>query len=686
MSRALTLSIFCLFFFVSAFAQQREVDSLEALLKEGRKSDKQIVKLYIALSDEYCDIDSDKGLKYSDSALSLSIRIKDENLKGSSYLSKGKNYAQKGQISEAQSNYFKAINIFKQTKNLESEAVTSHNLAYTYSISANNKKAIELETHSYEILMKLGNKKKALNALNSIGVNYFYLSNFRKATDFYLKSLKLAEEINSQKDVAVAYENVALVYKRLGNHHKAYHYYEKSLKICQKINYIPELINVYTNYGAAKDQNNEPKDALVLYQKGLKLAIETKNTRLEYGLYTNIGISQIALKDYINAFKNLKKAKIFYEANNDRNVGVVNLYYTETLFHVPDEVLQSESVNPAKKYSYAITNLLPILDEAISDEDLETEMQIRELLSKAYEKEGKTGEALSHLRKYTVLKDSIYNFENSSEILEKEHRYEIEKERIISDAKIQHQKLIKMVIVGISIFIILTGVIMFIGFRKRQSIKQQQKELMLKAKISDIELKALRLQMNPHFIFNSLNSIIDYIQKNDTQKADFYLTKFAKLMRGTLENSEEKEIPIADELRMLELYMDLEKSRLKDKFSFEIRIDEDIDVENTYIPPLILQPFVENSIWHGITDMNGDGKIMIHITKDNNMLNCIVEDNGVGRDINKSGDRKSFGMKITKDRLEVLNKMKNTSSAINLIDLEKGTRVEVKLPLGDTEV
>lgn len=684
MTRTLILSIFCLLFLGSVSAQQ-PIDSLQSLLRKHGNSDKERFKLYLALSDEYCDIDSDSGLRYSDSALALSQRLKDQSLTASVYLVKGKNYAQKGDLANAQSNYLKALPIFKKMKKLESEAVASHNLAYTYSISGKNKKAIELETNAYNLLMKLNNKKKAVNALNSIGVNHFYLSNFRKAVDFYLKALQLAEEVDSQKDVAVAYENIALVYKRLGNLKKAYFYYDKSLKICQKINYIPGLINLYTNYGAAKDQNNEPKEALILYQKGLKLAIETKNTRLENGLYTNIGISQIALKDYVNAFRNLKKAKFFYEANNDRNIGVVNLYYTETLFYVPDEILRSESVNPAKKYSYAITNLLPVLDDAIGDEDLESEIQIRELLSKAYEKEGKPNEALSQLRKSIKLKDSIYNFENNSEILEKEHRYQIEKERIVADAKIKHQKLVKLVIIGVSIFIILTGVILFVGFRKRQSIKQQQKELLLKAKISDIELKALRLQMNPHFIFNSLNSISDYIQKNDTQKADFYLTKFAKLMRGTLENSEEREIPIADELKMLELYMDLEKSRLKDKFTFEIRIDEGIDTENTYIPPLILQPFVENSIWHGITNMDGDGKILIHITKDSSMLNFIVEDNGVGRDVNKSGDRKSFGMKITKDRLEVLNKMKNTNSAINLVDLEKGMRVEVKLPLEDTE-
>jgi LytS/YehU family sensor histidine kinase len=229
--------------------------------------------------------------------------------------------------------------------------------------------------------------------------------------------------------------------------------------------------------------------------------------------------------------------------------------------------------------------------------------------------------------------------------------------------------------------VLLSGIFLFIGFRNRQRIKQNQKELLLKAKISDVELKALRLQMNPHFIFNSLNSIGDYIQKNDTDKADYYLTKFAKLMRGILENSEEKEIPIASEIKMLELYMQLEASRLDNKFTYEFKIDEDIDIEAILIPPLILQPFVENSIWHGMKDKVGNGKIIIEITKENKMLNFGIEDNGVGRSLAKKGDQKSYGMKITKDRLEVLNKLKNTNASVCVIDLDQGTRIEVKLPI-----
>jgi LytS/YehU family sensor histidine kinase len=198
-------------------------------------------------------------------------------------------------------------------------------------------------------------------------------------------------------------------------------------------------------------------------------------------------------------------------------------------------------------------------------------------------------------------------------------------------------------------------------------------------------MKALRSQMNPHFIFNSLNSIGDYISKNNLVAADNYLTKFAKVMRMILENSEQKEVSLSDDLKGLELYMQLEAMRLNNKFTYEINVEKTIDQENTMVPPLILQPFVENSIWHGLARKKGAGKIVIDIKREAQMLNCVVEDNGLGR--NQMGDsslanatHKSLGMKITKARIDIINKVKKSKAAVELSDLAEGMRVEVKLP------
>ncbi len=241
-----------------------------------------------------------------------------------------------------------------------------------------------------------------------------------------------------------------------------------------------------------------------------------------------------------------------------------------------------------------------------------------------------------------------------------------------------------IIIGGILILAAIAGIIIY---KRRKDSIEKKKEAEFNVQVADTEMKALRAQMNPHFIYNSLNSINDYIDKHDIDKATDYTTKFAKLMRMILENSEHKEIPLADDLKTLELYMQLENMRMSNKFSYEIKVDDNIDPENTLIPPLILQPFVENSIWHGIAGKSDNGKIWIHIKKEGGMINCVVEDNGVGiQEPAYAGkgtggvSKKSLGMKITNERIDILNKLKRSNAAVTLSNLSEGTKIEVKLP------
>ena len=189
------------------------------------------------------------------------------------------------------------------------------------------------------------------------------------------------------------------------------------------------------------------------------------------------------------------------------------------------------------------------------------------------------------------------------------------------------------------------------------------------------------------FIFNSLNAINYYIDWNDKQGATLFTTKFAKLMRMILENSEKREVTVAEDVRALQLYMELEALRLRNKFSFEISVDDEIDKDTTLIPPLILQPFVENSIWHGIAKKEGGGHIKVVIEKNSEMILCSVTDNGVGRRLNlvqeqdgSSQQRKSFGMKITQARIDLLNKIKKANASLQVTDLDQGLRIDIMLP------
>jgi LytS/YehU family sensor histidine kinase len=171
--------------------------------------------------------------------------------------------------------------------------------------------------------------------------------------------------------------------------------------------------------------------------------------------------------------------------------------------------------------------------------------------------------------------------------------------------------------------------------------------------------------------------------KHNIDIANDYLIKFSKLTRSILENSEKKWISLKDDLELTELYIQMESLRLKNKFSYDIKVDKAITIENTLIPPLILQPFIENSIWHGIAGKESKGHIHIEIKKENEMMVCIVEDDGVGRknSIDTKPENVSMGIKITKSRLDIINQLKKTKGRVEMFDKTQGLRVELKLPL-----
>lgn len=663
-------------------AQNRTLDSLKLLLRNHPTKDTTQVRLLIQMADNYQNYDPQLGIQTAQTALTLSDKLKHTQGLILAYSSLGMNYVMNSQNPQAIKAYKKGIALLKNAHDNYQLAVAYHNLAYVYSIQGQNKKAIQIETIAYQITNKLGKKKGSITALNAIGTNYFYLSDYKKAADFYFKALHLAELIKNQKLIALCFENIALVYKKIENKNKAYEYYQKALLLYKKIDYPPGLLNLYTNFGAAKDQFSDPMGALELYKQGIDLAQKVHNPRAEYGLLCNLGILMFDQKQYENALGYFKKCMDFYRATSDlKDESILSQYYAETLINVSDAVLIQEGIRPAQRFYVAIDYLKKALKYALEIESVDQQIAARELLAKLYQQNKDFQSALNEHLILVKVKDSLAKIQSKETMLKQEHDYQLDKNQALAKAAIQRQKVVRYAVIIFFGILVLLGFLFFIEYRKRQKNQQQQNELLLKAQISEVELKALRLQMNPHFIFNCLNSISDYIQKNDTEKADYYLVKFAKLMRGILENSEEKEISIAQEIKVLELYMQLEAARLPGMFTFEFKIDGKIDIESTLIPPMILQPFVENSIWHGLNNKNGNGKIIIEFKQMQDLLQLSVQDDGVGRILTTNRNRKSFGVKITQDRLDIIKKLKSAHAKLNIIDLEEGTRVEIQLPL-----
>jgi hypothetical protein len=246
-------------------------------------------------------------------------------------------------------------------------------------------------------------------------------------------------------------------------------------------------------------------------------------------------------------------------------------------------------------------------------------------------------------------------------------------------------------------FKILTGVIFtliiywLIKKRITRIKKEAEKKTEINKGIAELEMKALRSQMNPHFIFNSLNSIQKYIWENRKEDASEYLIKFARLIRLVLENSLHTSVKLSEELNALRLYIDMEHRRNNQKFDYSITVDDNVDEDKTYISPLLLQPYVENAIWHGLSQKEGRGKLSIAIEKIEDSLICIIEDDGIGRvraaeiKIN-SVYKTSLAMNISSQRIEWLKKDAGLPAAVEITDkydgtIAMGTKVLLTLPL-----
>lgn len=234
--------------------------------------------------------------------------------------------------------------------------------------------------------------------------------------------------------------------------------------------------------------------------------------------------------------------------------------------------------------------------------------------------------------------------------------------------------------------------IVFIFYRARRESFFKQQETEFRLNIAELEMKVLRAQINPHFIFNCLNSIHHYMHQHELVHAGEYLIKFSQLIRYVLETSSSRMIALIDDLEALKIYLELEQLRVQRSFEFQIITHALLDIESICIPPMMIQPFVENSIWHGLNNTGSGGQINITINVNNDLLQCIIEDNGK-RDQKKTEPvltstikKTSMGMALIKDRLAVVSKIYDVKAEFRIEDRKndptpvEGTRIILLLP------
>jgi LytS/YehU family sensor histidine kinase len=233
----------------------------------------------------------------------------------------------------------------------------------------------------------------------------------------------------------------------------------------------------------------------------------------------------------------------------------------------------------------------------------------------------------------------------------------------------------------------------FVIWRTGSLAKRKKEILDMQLEYARLEDKALRSQMNPHFIFNSLNSIKLLVQENKNEKAIYYLTTFTKLLRGMLNNADKSTITLHEELETCKLYLSLEALRFNDEFSYSINTDPALDLKSIEIPALILQPFVENAIWHGLMPKKGNRILHISVTQFQNWVTCRIDDNGIGRkaslQVNTNQNHKSKGLELTHNRMHINDKLNEKESRVIIHDKYStegeplGTRVDIMFDLNE---
>jgi LytS/YehU family sensor histidine kinase len=245
----------------------------------------------------------------------------------------------------------------------------------------------------------------------------------------------------------------------------------------------------------------------------------------------------------------------------------------------------------------------------------------------------------------------------------------------------QNEQIQRMVLLALVPVVVAFSFIVFIFYRAKREAFFRQKETELKLRIAEGDLKTLRAQINPHFIFNCLNSIHHYMQGHESAKAGEYLLKFSQLIRHVLESSTVQTVPLTEELEANRWYMQLEQLRMNTSFSFTIDCDPKLNIEKLEVPPMLIQPFVENAIWHGLKP-GGSIRISIRPYKVDH-LQCVIEDEGVSlmdqpsteqHQVAHTVKKTSLGMTLMKDRFETLNHLHGSQAGYMFFEKPEGGR------------
>ncbi len=637
-----SIPIAILFFTASisgvCWAQTNPVDSLKSVLSKS-KIDTVSVNAYNHLANYYKDSNIDSTHFYAQKAASMAVKTNYGFGLANAYINLGN-------FNLVTGNYKAALHHFQKAQ-LKYESL--------------------LENNTTDKAFKNG----LARAFASAGIVYTQQNNYYMALENYQKALKIYQEVNQKTNISKALNNIGIVYKSQLNYPKALEYLKKAYQQQQAIG-EPNAAMTLTNIGVIYFETKQYSNALQNYLQAQSLFEKTGNQLGNALLDNYLGDYYANQNDIDAAEKYYQKSIAGYEAMNNKFGASLAIYNLGKLYTVQKKYADAM---PLATKSLAYAKEIGVLDQIFHSE---------KLLSELYGFLNNTEASFAHYKNYIAARDSIANQEANKKFAQAAMNYEYQKKEALLTEKGKRQTQFTLFIILGSLFLI--GLILLI-----YNQIQVKRRLILQKEVAEYEQKALHLQMNPHFVFNCLGAISSFIVQNGTDSALKYLSKFSKLMRLTLEYSKGSLIPIDKEIESLQNYLELEQLRFNNKFQFAITSSDKVEF-NMGLPPLLVQPFVENAILHGMVPKKGNGRIDVTFDIQNGQLVCSITDDGIGLieskllKENSMTAHQSMAMEITKKRLKI---MESTTSKAAQIDIEAldnhpsktGTKVTLRLPI-----
>lgn len=564
-----------------------------------------------------------------------------------------------------------------------------NNLGLLYRFHQHYDIAAPLHKKAYELIQNLdGYTKDKMIFANNTGVAARYMADYETAVTYYQNALKIAEAQNSPLNIEIACNGLGNVYMNIpGQEDLGVTYFERALRTAEAadnkrgiaMNYF-SLINIY-------DGKDEHEKARKYLEKLARLNNEM-NDRFGIGLTHKLfGVSYLNEgKDLYIARQYLQDARgVFNSLNNAIQEADVNYYLAKIHYKLGES-------------NQAIQLLEEAMDTAKRLKNKGLIISISKLLFEIHEENQDYNNALANHILWRDYQDSLNLHQQEVEILALNNKYDFDKKES-EIAALKKEKQINTVLLesqrnklrsrsAILILIAtLFATLFIIFFQKSQNRKMSKKSADIQTKLEnerisqiyersllEAEVIAMQMKINPHFLFNSLNSIKLLIQQNENAKAINYLVHLARFNRSLLELENHSTHSLADELDLAEQYLKLEKKRFQNDFSYRIELQniKKEELDHYCIPPLLLQPYIENGIWHGLLPSDKKSKeISIAIIKEEENLIINISDNGVGRQIKSLNDKKSGsgkGMGITKKRISLFNKTNNTAIKFKILD------------------